>query len=625
MRSRPGYSFERMVKCAPFWIACVATGVAAFAEPCRAESPVRPDVPLGSADFYPSSERPVGWRGDRTGAFPGATPVTNWSSKTGENIVWKCLMPAPSWGQPIVVGERVFTTADPNLLLCVSALDGKILWKKQVDHTTLMPAEDAKKAKDELTYFDSLFPLYVDGCRMMGKLQTLAKTKGIDEGALKRALIKAADALPDKKDFDRSALDQALADAELRPMVESLTKLRKEYAFTFTDPHRGDNWSAIDSEDNHTPIPSGKALNARMDALVRAYDIWPWPRQNWYADTSMTFATPCSDGQFVYVAFPNNQVATYDLQGTCKWMIWDHPPDTQKEDGAFHTRFVASPILVGDNLVVNHNSELRVYDKKTGKKIWGLWDPYMKARDKHDKNKGSRPYRPTPEGTSPVHVRLPFEGKFLDYIADGGDDLFRLSDGAIVCSSMPRLEKGQSPVAVGDLLVWKTGGDASPYTVGVCRLKVIAPDKVECERLWKATTNGKGECTPITSNGVIYDGQGAWEILTGKEQPTAHMGYSWNSPILAGEWIIGASGTRTGAANKEGRGLENVLVDDIDATDPEWPRKVYCGQGGTFGHSSWYAAGNRLFFRTAGYLWCVGDPQQPFVPPKSCPAEARAR
>jgi outer membrane protein assembly factor BamB len=37
--------------------------------------------PLGSADFYPSPERPVGWRGDGTGRFPGATPPTVWSRR----------------------------------------------------------------------------------------------------------------------------------------------------------------------------------------------------------------------------------------------------------------------------------------------------------------------------------------------------------------------------------------------------------------------------------------------------------------------------------------------------------------------------------------------------------------
>lgn len=33
---------------------------------------------LGAADFHPSTERPVGWRGDWMGKFPGATPPVTW-------------------------------------------------------------------------------------------------------------------------------------------------------------------------------------------------------------------------------------------------------------------------------------------------------------------------------------------------------------------------------------------------------------------------------------------------------------------------------------------------------------------------------------------------------------------
>ena len=36
---------------------------------------------LGSPDFEPTAERPVGWRGDWTGRFPGATPPAAWSRR----------------------------------------------------------------------------------------------------------------------------------------------------------------------------------------------------------------------------------------------------------------------------------------------------------------------------------------------------------------------------------------------------------------------------------------------------------------------------------------------------------------------------------------------------------------
>jgi outer membrane protein assembly factor BamB len=40
-----------------------------------------PSPPLGSPEFRPTPDRPVGWRGDGTGRFPGATPPTTWSRR----------------------------------------------------------------------------------------------------------------------------------------------------------------------------------------------------------------------------------------------------------------------------------------------------------------------------------------------------------------------------------------------------------------------------------------------------------------------------------------------------------------------------------------------------------------
>src|SRR5678809_1070763 len=36
---------------------------------------------LGSPEFKISPDRPVGWRGDWSGRFPGATPPTTWSRR----------------------------------------------------------------------------------------------------------------------------------------------------------------------------------------------------------------------------------------------------------------------------------------------------------------------------------------------------------------------------------------------------------------------------------------------------------------------------------------------------------------------------------------------------------------
>ncbi len=60
-------------------IACALLAVLVLgheASPGQAAGP-----PLGSADFKPSPARPVGWRGDWTGRFPGATPPMQWGRR----------------------------------------------------------------------------------------------------------------------------------------------------------------------------------------------------------------------------------------------------------------------------------------------------------------------------------------------------------------------------------------------------------------------------------------------------------------------------------------------------------------------------------------------------------------
>ena len=47
---------------------------------------VAKDVPLGHKDFYPSPQRPVGFRGGGNGCFPGATPVAEFWDGTPAQV-----------------------------------------------------------------------------------------------------------------------------------------------------------------------------------------------------------------------------------------------------------------------------------------------------------------------------------------------------------------------------------------------------------------------------------------------------------------------------------------------------------------------------------------------------------
>lgn len=101
--------------------------------------------PLGDAAFTPSVASPVGFRGDGSGRFPGAKPPTAWNLASGEGVVWTAEMPGNACGSPIAVGERVITTADPDLVIAVNATTGKEVWRHKADAMELVPEAEKKE------------------------------------------------------------------------------------------------------------------------------------------------------------------------------------------------------------------------------------------------------------------------------------------------------------------------------------------------------------------------------------------------------------------------------------------------------------------------------------------------
>ncbi len=81
---------------------------------------------LGAPTFRPSTERSFGWRGDGSGRFPGATPVTEWSGT--KNVRWSTVV-GSSYSSPVVTERSVFVTSEPDLLLCLDRADGTVRWK----------------------------------------------------------------------------------------------------------------------------------------------------------------------------------------------------------------------------------------------------------------------------------------------------------------------------------------------------------------------------------------------------------------------------------------------------------------------------------------------------------------
>ncbi len=66
----------------------------------------------GSPDFLPSPKQPVGWRGDGTGKYPGATPPIHWSRICKQTAALKCSFAIPTNQSPanaVPAGAGFFT------------------------------------------------------------------------------------------------------------------------------------------------------------------------------------------------------------------------------------------------------------------------------------------------------------------------------------------------------------------------------------------------------------------------------------------------------------------------------------------------------------------------------------
>ena len=61
-----------------------------------------------------------------------------------KNIAWICPMPGTSNASPIVVGDKVFTTAETYDLVCVNKADGKILWVNSANYFDTLTDEELK-------------------------------------------------------------------------------------------------------------------------------------------------------------------------------------------------------------------------------------------------------------------------------------------------------------------------------------------------------------------------------------------------------------------------------------------------------------------------------------------------
>ena len=257
----------------------------------------------------------VGWRGDGTGRFPDARPATTWDLKRGTNVQWRTPMPSWTNASPIVVGDLIFTTSEPDLLVCVRAGDGAVLWQRDSGWLDLRPGRDA----------DRLRPVWQRGTAALHRQWVLAREKDGLTACL-RAAPEDADL---KARRGRIEADLAEAAAEAKAAFGDLAK----------------------AADLHVPV--------------------------WGLSVGFSAPTPTSDGRRVFAKFGTGVVAGFDLDGRRLWTT-AVPGVRADEPGASSPLLVAGRLVLTHSSTTNKNMSggpgkpqaVTALDPETGRVAW---------------------------------------------------------------------------------------------------------------------------------------------------------------------------------------------------------------------------------------------------------------
>jgi outer membrane protein assembly factor BamB len=100
----------------------------------KPEAPVprpAPETPKAPAIApAPAAEvKAVGWRGDGSGVYADADPVSAWDSDEKKGVLWKVKI-GTGYSSPVATGNRVFVAVEQEKLVCVDATTRKVLWEK---------------------------------------------------------------------------------------------------------------------------------------------------------------------------------------------------------------------------------------------------------------------------------------------------------------------------------------------------------------------------------------------------------------------------------------------------------------------------------------------------------------
>ena len=308
---------------------------------------------------------------------------------------------------------------------------------------------------------------------------------------------------------------------------------------------------------------------------------------------NMASPSPVTDGEHVWVVNGNGEIRCFDFAGRQTWIR-----DLQKDYGEFGVQFgYASSPLLHEGVLYMQNlqgmytddpSYVLAIDAASGKTIWKVDRP---TDGKHE----------TPDSYSTATL-AEVNGKNVLIVAGGGyvtghsletgEELWR--GGGLNPNDARNYRTIASALVVGDIVL--VPSRRRPFIAFRTDGK---GDVTESRRLW-STEFGPDVPTPTSDGERLYiiddrgialslrvsDGSTVWDRT--RIEPGTYSA----SPLLADGKIYATSEEGTTTVLKAGDEFEILAVNRLDSYTLASPAAV----------------GNRLYIRTADYLYCIGKP-----------------
>ncbi len=85
------------------------------------------------------------WRNGGNGIYEDTTAPINWENE--DSVLWKHGTPVRANACPLIVGDKLFYTAEPTELICAEAATGQVLWKTSNSYEDVVAMSDHERAK----------------------------------------------------------------------------------------------------------------------------------------------------------------------------------------------------------------------------------------------------------------------------------------------------------------------------------------------------------------------------------------------------------------------------------------------------------------------------------------------